>query len=131
MLDLQDMSAYLSLIDEVRKSVSSGKIQLKDSDKMIHYLELIVRSIPEFQERSKRITAELNSLRSKDKSAFDRFKEIHQKVSDVMERMSRSQSSMDQLTRQNEERKSELTKLLDEASELLLSVSGKRYSIQF
>ena len=59
------LESYKSLLIEVQKAVSSGKITLKDSDKTIKYFELIIESLPGFQKRSEMIAVKLQSLSRK------------------------------------------------------------------
>lgn len=129
LLDMQDTSAYLSLIAEVRKSVESGKIQLKDSDKMVHYIDSVTKSLPDFQSRAKELNSEIDLLKSQDISVFSRAKALEKRIQDGTERISQGNENLAFLNRQNEERKAELGSLLSEASELVSSVCGKKYSV--
>ncbi|HKU50652.1 MAG TPA: hypothetical protein VJP79_11920 [Nitrososphaera sp.] len=129
LLDMADISEYQSLLAEVRKSVSSGKIQLKDTDKMIHYIDLIALTLPDFQSRSRQIVAEIDSLKSYDDSSYLRSRQLEQKIAELKERLSRGRDNIELLRRQNEERKAEVSSLLAEASGLLTSVSGRHYEV--
>ena len=131
LLEMEDTSEYISLISEVRKSVSSGNIQLKDSDKMINYIDMMTQSLPDFRTGSIQLNAEIRSLRNQDASLFDRAKQIGQKITETSERLSRSNDSVNLLKRQNEDRKAELVTLLADASTLLSSVSSQKYSVQY
>ena len=130
LLDLPDTSEYSALLVEVRKSISSGKIQLKDSDKMIHYIDLITQSLPDFQTRATQLRQEFALLRTQDTSPFDLAKEIELKITEASERLSRARDNVDLLKRQNEEKRIEINALLTEASDLLSSLSGKEYSVK-
>ena len=63
-----DLESYKSLLIEVQKSVSSGKITLKDSDKTLKYFQLIIESLPGFQKKSEMIAVKLHSLEQKKES---------------------------------------------------------------
>jgi chromosome segregation ATPase len=130
-LEMPDVSSYTSLLLEVRKSVSSGKIQLKDSDKTTNYIDLIMQSLPEAQARARQIETELGSLRSQDFSAFNRAQTLRQLINEASDRLSRDRDSVEFLIRQNQEKKSEVESLLREASDQLESISGRKYSIRF
>ncbi|MGI0037077.1 MAG: hypothetical protein ACRD99_01805, partial [Nitrososphaera sp.] len=104
LLDLPDTSDYSALLLEVRKSVSSGKIQLKDSDKMIHYIDLIAQSLPDFQTRAMQLRQELGLLRNQDTSSFELARQLEQKTAEATERLSRSKDTEELLKRQNEEK---------------------------
>ena len=129
LLDMSDISGYLSLLSEIRKSITSGKIQLKDSDKTVHYLDLINQSLPDFQTRAGQLREELNSLSSQSSSALDKVEVLEQRTAEMGGQVSRTRDSIDLLKRQNEERMVEVSALLTEAAELLSSVTGQRYSV--
>jgi hypothetical protein len=129
LLDMSDISGYLSLLSEVRKSITSGKIQLKDSDKTIHYFDLITESLPDLQTRARQIREELSSLSSQDSSAVDKVKMLEQRIAETTGHVSRTRDSIEMSRRQNQERRTEVDALLAEASELLSSIAGQRYSV--
>jgi len=129
LLDLPDTSPYSALLVEVRKSISSGKIQLKDSDKMIQYIDQIFQSLPDFQARAVQLRQEFDHIKHQDTSPFDLAKQLEAKMTDATERLSRYKDNLDLLKRQNEERRVEINTLLTEASDLISSLSGKKYSV--
>jgi hypothetical protein len=129
LLDLPDTSQYSALLDEVRKSITSGKIQLKDSDKMIQYIDQIFQSLPDFQTRAAQLRQEFDLLKHQDTSPFDLAKQLEHKMTDATERLSRYKDNLDLLKRQNEERSAEINTLLTEASDLISSLSGQKYSV--
>jgi DNA repair exonuclease SbcCD ATPase subunit len=47
-----DIAPYSSLLLEIHKSIDAGKIQLKDSDKVLQYLETILDSLPDLQHKA-------------------------------------------------------------------------------
>jgi hypothetical protein len=130
LLDLPDTSEFSALLVEVRKSISSGKIQLKDSDKMIHYIDQIARSLPDFQTRASNLRKEFGLLKNQDTSSFDLARQIEQRATEATERLSRSRDNLDLVKRQNEEKSTEINALLEEASDLLTSLSGQKYSLK-
>ncbi len=131
LLDMPDTSAYSALLAEVRKSISTGKIQLKDSDRTIQYLDSITGSLPDFQLKARQLAAELSSLHKQDISIFQRAGELKHRITERTEQLSRSRDSLELLMRQNEERKGEVGSLLGEASELLSAEAGKRFSLRY
>ena len=56
-------SSYTSLLVEIQKAVKSCKIKLKDSERTIHYMEIILKKLlPEHQHKIKSINVILNAL---------------------------------------------------------------------
>jgi uncharacterized phage infection (PIP) family protein YhgE len=129
LLDLADISAYLDLLQEIRKSVSSGKIQLKDSEKTINYIDQIIQSLPEFQAGARQVDSELNSLKTRNTSLLDRVEKLELEINDSTERLSRSKENLELLRRQNNEKKDEVRALLSEASETISSVAGQKFLV--
>jgi len=126
-----DLVPYLSLLGEVRKSIGSGSIQLKDSGKMIQYLDSILESLPGHQSRARSIRAELDSILREDRSTFLRAKEIEERVALRTEELAGNKLYLEQQKKQNEERRKEVDSSLSEAQEILLRLSGKQYSISY
>lgn len=126
-----DISPYSSLLIDVRKSVQAGKIQLKDSDKMLHYIDVILRSLPELQKKSQSLEAQLESLGREDSSSFAKSRELEQKTAERNQELVTGRYAREQQARQNEERKKEVGILLKEAEDILFSLSDHRYSLHY
>jgi L-ribulose-5-phosphate 3-epimerase UlaE len=121
----------LSLLNEVRKSIGSGSIQLKDSDKMIQYLDSILESLPAHQNRARTIRTELDSILREDRSIFLKAKEIEERITLRTEELAGNKVYLEQQKKQNEERKKEVGYSLSEAQEILLKLTGLQYSISY
>ncbi|MGI0025814.1 MAG: hypothetical protein ACREA4_11825, partial [Nitrososphaera sp.] len=126
-----DISPYSSLLIDVRKSVQAGKIQLKDSDKMLHYIDVILRSLPELQKKSQSLEDQLESLGREDSSSFAKSRELEQKTAERNQELVTGRYAREQQARQNEERKKEVGILLKEAEDILFSLSDHRYSLHY
>jgi hypothetical protein len=126
-----DLLPYLSLLNEVRKSIGSGSIQLKDSDKMIQYLDSILESLPAHQNRARTIRTELDSILREDRSIFLKAKEIEERIALFTDELARNKVYLEQQKKQNEERRKEVDFSLSEAQEILLKLTGLQYSISY
>ncbi len=131
MLRESDISPYTLLLAEVRKSVQAGKIQVKDSDKMLNYIDVILHSLPELQKKSRSLEVQLESLSREDSSTFTKARELERKITERNQELVTSRLSREQQTRQNEERKKEVSDLLKEAEDILFSLSDQRYSLHY
>jgi chromosome segregation ATPase len=130
LLVLPDVSAYTDLLAQVRKSISSGQIQLKDSEKMISYIDTITQSLPEFQTEARRLDLELGTLGNLNISLLDRVERLGQEIIESTDRLSRSKEHLEVLRRQNEEKKGEVRTLLSEVSDQISSISGQKYVVE-
>ncbi|MGI0047974.1 MAG: hypothetical protein ACREAW_00395 [Nitrososphaera sp.] len=126
-----DVSPYSSLLLEIRKSIDSGKIQLKDSDKILHYLDVILNSLPELQDRAKALKAETDSMHRIDSGPVDRARELEDRVTQHEEELAKSRQNLEQQKRQIAEKGSEVDALLKEAEGILADLAGQKYSLEY
>jgi chromosome segregation ATPase len=126
-----DVSPYSSLLLEIRKSIDSGKIQLKDSDKILHYLDVILNSLPELQGRAKALKAEIDSMHRIGNSPVDRARELEDRIAQHDEELAKSKQNLEQQRRQIAEKKSEVDALLKEAEGILADLAGQKYSLEY
>jgi chromosome segregation ATPase len=126
-----DVSSYSSLLLEIRKSIDSGKIQLKDSDKILHYLDVILNSLPELQGRAQALKAEKDSLRRSDSGLVDRARELEEKVAQHEEELARGRQILEQQKHQIVDKTAEVDALLKEAGKILADLAGQKYSLEF
>ena len=126
-----DLLPYSSLLSEVRKSIGSGSIQLKDSDRMVQYLDSILESLPSYQNKARSIRAELDSILREDHSIFLKAKDIQERIAHLTEELARNKVYLEQQKKQNEEKKKEVDSSLEEAQEILLQLAGRQYSISY
>jgi len=126
-----DVSPYSSLLLEIRKSIDSGQIQLKDSDKVLNYLDVILKSLPELQSRAKALRAETDSLHQGDVKLVHRAKELEEEIAQHEEELAKNRQMQEQQKRQITEKTGEVGTLLKEAAEILAELTGQRYSLEY
>jgi predicted nucleic acid-binding Zn-ribbon protein len=124
-----DVSPYSLVLFQIRKSIDSGKIQLKDSDKVLQYLDTIVESLPELQAKSQALKGEIDSLRQRDTNLVYRVKELEENAAQYRDSLTRSRQNLEQHRRQANEKRQEVDALLTEAGKMLADLTGKTYSI--
>ncbi|HVX01663.1 MAG TPA: hypothetical protein VHA09_00760 [Nitrososphaera sp.] len=130
--DQKDISPYLTLVAEVYKSVSSGQIQLKDSEKVLSHLASIESSLPALQQESVSISAEIAALRQGKTTPHDavqRAREIEMMIFQHEEGLAGERQRLEQLKKQVAETNAEVDALLKDVAETLFSLTGKRYAI--
>jgi predicted nucleic acid-binding Zn-ribbon protein len=125
----QDISGYEVLLQDVTTSIGMGKIQLKDSDKILNHLESILSSLPSLQARAKDLSAELATLKQQDVGPVRRAKDLEEAIARYDEEATRGRQSLEQQKRQAAERSAEVDELLMEVSDGIYSLAGKRYTI--
>jgi chromosome segregation ATPase len=131
MLYEDDISPYSLLLTEIYKSISSDQIQLKDSDKVLNYIDTILNQLPELQSKVRSLKKEVSALLHEDsKLIYYKAKELDEKIRMHEEELSRRRQMMDQQKRQIAEKTQEIEALLKEASDILLGLTGQKYSLK-
>ena len=126
-----DISPYSSLLVEIRKSITSGKIQLKDSDKILQYIDTVVRSLPELRAKSHALQRQIDLLRQRDIDIVQRVKQLEENAASYRENMAISRQRLEQYRRQAREKKEEVDALVKEAGKTLAELTGKKYLIKY
>jgi chromosome segregation ATPase len=127
-----DISPYSSLLTEIHKSIGSGTIQLKDSDKVLQYINAILKSLPELQSRAQALKAEADSLRRGDDAGIvSMAKELEEKIIQHGEELAKKRQSLEMQKRQIAEKTAEVNALLKEASEILADLAGQKYLLEY
>ena len=125
------LDSYKSLLIEVQKAVSSGKITLKDSGKTIKYFDLIIDSLPTLRNRSELITSKLRTLeQKKDHSVISVSEDLRRKLRDNRNVLDNHKLYLERLTTENKEKKASLETLVKDSENCLLTATGKNYALK-
>ena len=125
------LDSYKSLLIEVQKAVSSGKITLKDSGKTIKYFDLIIDSLPTLRKRSELITSKLRTLeQKKDHSVISVSEDLRRKLRDNRNVLDNHKLYLERLTTENKEKKASLETLVKDSENCLLTATGKNYALK-
>jgi hypothetical protein len=127
----EDMEPYSSLLAEVYKSVVSGQIPLKDSDRVLAQLASIQSALPQLQAESRAISAEMAVQRQGDMGAVRKANELRAKIAQHEEGIAGERQSEEQLKRQAAQTRAEVDGLLKEVSDALFSLTGRRYAVSY
>jgi DNA repair ATPase RecN len=126
-----ELESYKSLLIEVQKAVSSGKITLKDSDKTLKYFEMIIESLPGFQKKSEMIAVKLHSLeQKKDHSIIASSEDMKKKLGDNRNALDNRQLYLEKLENEIKEKKTSLKGMLEDSEKCIYSSTGKNYSLK-
>ena len=125
----KNITPYSSLLLEIRRSIDSGQIQLKDSDKALQYIDKILETLADLQHKAQTIKTEIDSYRQLDIETVYKAKGLEQKIVQYTEELARSRRDLDQQRRQAKDKTEEVNALLKRASELLAELTGHKYSL--
>ena len=127
-----DLDSYKSLLVEVHKAVSTGKITLKGSDKAIKHFEQIVESLPSLNKRSKLISNKLKSLeQKKDHSVISLSQDLRAKLRDNKVGLDNHKLYLERLDNEIKEKKSDLLQsMVRDCEECLSTVTGRKFVLE-
>ena len=127
----KNVTPYSSLLLEIRKSIDSGQIQLKDSDKVLQYIDTILESLPDLQYKAQTFKTEINSFRQLNTEIVYKVKDLEQKVMQHSEELARSRQDLEQQRRQAKDKTEEVDAILRKAGEILAGLIGQKYSLRY
>lgn len=128
---VEDMEPYSSLLAEVYKSIASGQIQLKDSDRVLAQLASIQSALPQLQADARAIDAEVAALKQGDTGAVRKANELRAKIVQHEEGIAGERQSAEQLNRRAVQTRTEVDDLLKQVSDALFSLTGRRYAVSY
>jgi Skp family chaperone for outer membrane proteins len=127
----KNVTPYSSLLLEIRRSIDIGQIQLKDSDKVLQYIETILESLPDLQHKAQTIKTEIDSFRQLNIEIAYKVKGLEQKIIQHTEELARSRQDLEQQRRQAKDKTEEVDAILRRAGEILAELTGQKYSLRY
>ncbi|MBV9177340.1 MAG: hypothetical protein JO297_09900 [Nitrososphaeraceae archaeon] len=126
-----DFSAYSSLLFEIQKAVNSGKIRLKDTEKIVYYMDIILNSLPEHQRRAKGINRKLHVLyENKDLVVAKKSIELKYEIGNSDNQLEELEILLDQLKQEVRENNSEREHMIGQIEGYLSQITRKKYSLK-
>ena len=127
----KNLTPYSSVLFEIRRSIDSGQIQLKDSDKVLQYLDTILESLPHLQYKAQTIKAEIDSVRQLNIEIVYKVKDLEQEIMQQTEALARSKQDLERERRQAKDKAEEVDAILSRASETLAELTSQKYSLRY
>ena len=125
-----NLESYRSLLIDVHKAVHTGKVTLKDADKVEKYFDLILNSLQDFKKRSQTTNSKLKSLEErKDYATLNLSEDLKKKSKDREVSIENHKIYLDRLQNEIKEKKSNLENMIRESEECLFKVTGKYYML--
>ena len=126
----EDISLYTSLLTEIQKAVNSSNIKLKDSQKVLYYMDIIIKSLPKYQHEIKAINLRLKALQeSKDGIVVNKATELREYINYYNSKLDDLKQSSDNMERQMTENNSECRTLVKQIEDCMFEITGKKYSL--
>ena len=128
-----DIQPYRSLLLEIKKSLSTSKISLKDSDKTIRYIDIILNKFPEFEHTAKKRRQKLQGLLSEQNNKHhpvNRAKDLRQKIEHCNQEIDQNLQLVNKLRAETKEKNMEIENLKKQSEDMLLNLTGKGYALK-
>jgi hypothetical protein len=126
----EDISIYTSLLIEIQKAINSSNIKLKDSQKVLYYMDIIIKSLPKYQHEIKAINLRLKALQeSKDGIVVNKATDLREYINYYNSKLDDLKQSSDNMERQMTENNSECGKLVKQIEDCMFEITGKKYSL--
>jgi len=126
----QDITHYVNLITDVKTSMVKGKINVKDSDKIITYIENVLNSLNEFKNREENLNQKLHTLQNNpDLIIFSKLRDLQEQKSYLTQELFGKETSHKELQIELEKNKREVEDLKKPIERCLLDLTGKNYSL--
>ena len=126
----EDISIYTSLLIEIQKAINSSNIKLKDSQKVLYYMDIILRSLPKYQQESKAIKLRLKLLQeSKDGVVVNKVEELRENINHYNSKLEDLKQSSDDVRKQLTENNNECGSLVKQIEDCIFEITGKKYSL--
>jgi hypothetical protein len=123
-----DISPYVSLLSEVRKSLKSGKISLKDSEKSVYNFDLILKSLPEYGYQIKRIKDRLVSLHHfKNEEPIRKSRELREKIVSSKQELENCRNRIQDARQEVLEKNRQLEIILNESQTCVNNITSHKY----
>jgi hypothetical protein len=126
----KDISLYSSLLTEIQKAVHSSNIKLKDSQKVLYYMDIILRSLPKYQHEIKVIKLRLKLLQeSKDGVVVNKARELRENINYYNSKLEDLKQSSDDIRKQLTENNNECGILVKQIEDCIFEITRKKYSL--
>ena len=128
-----DVEPYRSLLIEIKKSLSTSKISLKDSDKTIRYVDIILNKLSEFEHTAKKRRQKLQRLLSEQNNKHhpvNRAKDLRQKIERCNEEIHQNLELVNKLRAETKEKNVEVDNLKKQCEDMLVRITGKEYALR-
>lgn len=126
----ENIDDYRTLLQEVRNSIESNKIQLKDSEKSIHQLEETIAYLPDLYGRHVKLASKVQSMTDATYlRVSSKASDLRAEITQYEQEIHKSNEWLEQQRKQLDYKRGEIQGLLKTVEEMLESLLNKRYTV--
>jgi chromosome segregation ATPase len=124
--DHQDVESYRTLLIEIRGAVGRGTISLKDSEKVLTYLDKAIETFPKIESRGWEIQKKAFGIkRTQDREAFNSIKSLDEEIRRTKNDIAEKKILIAEIERTVQEKNIEIQNLSEECNYLLTEILGQ------
>ena len=125
-----NMSEYITLLKDIKESVRSNKIVIKDSKKVLQYFDMLMDELPKFKAEIKELDSRVDRLKDKDKMVvLDQLRKKEEERKEEERIIMSENQRKDEATKQKIELKEQIIATTDDIEEQIHTLCGKKYKI--
>ena len=125
-----NMSEYITLLKDIKESVRSNKIVLKDSKKVLQYFDMLMDELPKFKDEIKELDSRIGRLKDKDKiMVLDELKRKEEERKEEERIIMFENQRKDEATKQKIELEEQMISTTRDIEEQILELCRKKYKI--
>lgn len=124
--DHEEIESYRTLLIEIRGAVGKGNISLKDSEKVLTYLDKAIETFPKIESRGWEIQKKaFNIKQSQDREAFNSIKSLDEQIRRAKNDIAEKKILIAEIQRAVQEKKNEIQNMTEECNYLLTEILGQ------
>jgi hypothetical protein len=125
-----DISPYVAFLNNLKESIISNKILLKDSNKVIQNCEKMIESLPKFKVETKEIISKIKYLKEHNKnSPLEKTKKIEDTVNENKKIIHDENLRREEIRREEIQEEDRIKQLTNKIEEQLFLICKKKYKI--
>ncbi len=125
-----DILPYLAFLNNLKESINTNKISLKDSTKVIQNCDKMIEILPKFKAETKEINLKIKSLKDHDKnSTLQKIRKIEDDINENRKNIKTENSRKEEFKKQKIQGEERLKQINDKIEEQLFHIFKKRYKI--
>jgi hypothetical protein len=125
-----DISPYVAFLNNLKESIISNKILLKDSNKVIQNCEKMIESLPKFKVETKEIISKIKYLKEHNKnSPLEKTKKIEDTVNENKKIIHDENLRREEIRREEIQEEDRIKQLTNKIEEQLFIICKKKYKI--
>lgn len=125
-----DISPYVEFLNNLKESITSQKILLKDSNKVIQNCEKMIEALPKFKVETKEIISKIKYLKEhNENSPLEKTKKIEEIINENKKRIHEENLREEGIKEEGIKEEERLKQLTNKIEEQLFLICKRRYKI--